>query len=207
MIAGQTFHRWTTLRPTNGGKQWLCCCDCGAQKAVWVGHLLQGNSKSCGCLVSEVTSARNTTHGMGSKVGHNGAQHPVYTAWLRMRAFCFNPNNPSYKNYGARGIKVCRRWLKFSNFRDDMLPTWQTGLSIGRKNNDGNYTPRNCRWETNDQQAANKQNTVRVKTPKGKMTLMAAAEAYGIRLDTLRMRHWRGDRGARLVRPLTIPLE
>lgn len=74
-----------------------------------------------------------------------------------MKARCYNPNRKDYSRYGGRGIKVCDRWLNsFENFRDDMLPTWKPGLTLDRRDNNGNYEPENCRWATSLEQEFNK---------------------------------------------------
>jgi hypothetical protein len=77
-----------------------------------------------------------------------------------MRQRCFNPNCNDYKYYGARGITVCKRWLKFANFFADM-GVRPRGYTIDRINNDGNYTPKNCRWATHSQQMKNKRRSSR----------------------------------------------
>lgn len=82
-----------------------------------------------------------------------------YKIWVGMRARCNNPNTDRYEHYGGRGITVCERWNSFEAFVEDMYPTYKSGLTIERKDVNGNYEPTNCTWATSKQQANNKQNT------------------------------------------------
>lgn len=83
------------------------------------------------------------------------AKHPAYSCWKHMRGRCHRPKHQDYKYYGARGIKVCRRWDIFTNFVEDMGPRPGPGYSIDRRNNNGNYTPSNCYWATRREQGRN----------------------------------------------------
>ena len=82
---------------------------------------------------------------------------PEFKCWDSMLQRCSNPNHESYFRYGGRGIKVCQRWSKFENFFTDMGKR-PSGLTLERINNNGNYTPKNCKWATWKEQGQNKRN-------------------------------------------------
>jgi len=90
-----------------------------------------------------------------ARVKHGRYRAPIFKAWMEMIQRCTNPKRPKYKYYGARGIKVCERWMTFANFLGDMGER-PAGMSLDRINNDWNYEPSNCRWATAKQQANNK---------------------------------------------------
>lgn len=83
-----------------------------------------------------------------------------YETYSGIKSRCYNPNDPAYKYYGGRGIKMCDRWNEsFDNFFEDM-GLRPDGLEIDRINVNGNYSPNNCRWTTHKENMRNRSNTV-----------------------------------------------
>lgn len=142
-LSGQRFSRLTVVNLHSLSKKtlWNCICICGQKCIIEAYSLKTGGTKSCGCLRSEVTKNNKTTHGLR----HN----PIYDIWCHIKDRCLNEKNPSYHNYGGRGIKICDEWLNSELFiKWCMLNGWQKGLDIDRKDNDGDYQPSNCRITT-----------------------------------------------------------
>lgn len=99
---------------------------------------------------------KNTTHGMSNS--------KLYKIHHAMKTRCTNPNQDCYKNYGGRGITLCKEWMKFENFYDWAINNgYEEGLSIDRIDVDGNYESSNCRWTTPQEQAWNRRNTIKEK--------------------------------------------
>jgi hypothetical protein len=154
-LTGKQFGRLNIVsRSKNKGKhvQWHCKCECGGTKIATTTNIVRGLTQSCGCLHKEAISKINSTHGM--------TKSRTFIIWQGMLARCGNPQNPSYKNYGGRGVFVCDRWkLSFENFLADMGEA-KDDQSIDRISVNGIYEPNNCRWATLKEQALNKRNTL-----------------------------------------------
>jgi len=157
-LTGRRFTRLHVLakeKPRYGTKAfWRCRCDCGNEVIVPSQSLITEATKSCGCLNSEITSARNTRHGLACK-------EKLYDVWKSMRQRCFNKKSKDYPNYGGRGISVCNEWNDYQNFRTwAMSNGYQEGLSVDRIDVNGNYESSNCRWASDLAQANNTRRNV-----------------------------------------------
>lgn len=129
-------------------------CDCGKAPIVQGGSLTSGNTKSCGCLRSEMWTETITTHGKSNTA--------TYKVWCGIRKRCFNPADQAFDNYGGRGITLCARWQTFENFLADMGERPFKAAQIDRQDNNGNYEPGNCKWSTASEQARNRRNNIMI---------------------------------------------
>lgn len=140
-----------------------CCTACGSTK----GKLNKRGEHTifvkglCGKCYTRLYK-----HGDVNTVKHVMGEHrsstPEYHIWSAMRNRCCNPNDKRYSSYGGRGIKLCDRWMNYSNFINDMGKRPSEEYSIDRIDNDGDYCPENCRWTSKYVQAGNKRNNAKV---------------------------------------------
>ena len=188
-MAGESIGHWTVLgmAVNISGKRvgWFCRCDCGRYKTKRVPR----NSISCGCAIPDLSRRRFLVHGKSRK------KDPLYSAWINIKQRCFNHRNKEFKNYGARGIRLCDRWLKFSTFMSDLhseIGYRPVGKSLDRINNSLGYQPGNVRWATAIEQSENRRVT-RLITYGGKTMSMAAwAREVGTTGPTISSRIRRG---------------
>lgn len=111
----------------------------------------------------------------------------THRAWCDMRQRCLNHSNPRYSDYGGRGIKICQRWDSFLNFLADM-GIKPPGMSIGRIDNNGDYSPGNCRWESREQQQRNRRNSRILEWNGVRLTAVEWAEKLGMKENAIRSR-------------------
>lgn len=195
-LTGKKFGRLTVIgfnRIQKGSYRWACECECGNVVSVPYSRLMRGETKSCGCILREL------------KTKHGKSNTRLYTAWENMKTRCYNPNDDFYADYGGRGIKVCDEWLDdFTSFyKWSMENGYKSHLTIDRIDNNGDYSPDNCRWVDLKTQGRNKRNNVQVTINGETKTLSEWAESEGINQKTLFTRYYRGDRGKRLIRKVS----
>lgn len=165
-LEGKKYFRLQVLnfrQGNDGARWWKCQCDCGKITFVRGADLKRGYVKSCGCWNSERTATKNRTH--------NLSKTRFYRIWQAMKDRCLNSKNYRFVYYGQRGIKVCRRWLRFENFRDDLYKSYlshveifgEKNTSIDRINNNGNYEIKNCQWATQKEQVNNSRKVIKIK--------------------------------------------
>ncbi len=176
----------------DGRSAWRCRCRCGEEVVVSISKLRNGNTRSCGCLRRE--GRRFVKHG----ACRGGVLLPEYRVWAHMRERCESRTSKDYKNYGGRGIGVCRRWASFANFYKDMGKRPTRLHTIERIKNHLGYAPKNCRWATPQEQANNRRVSLYLLWRGQKKTVAQWARELGMPMVTLWVRvrrlGWSADR-------------
>lgn len=167
--------------------KWLCKCECGNFKDVNGYKLRNRYVISCGCLNRKKGKEHfNSTHAL--------SKTKEYRSWSHIRGRCLCETDRGYRHYGARGIKVCDRWLEsFENFLEDMGKCPE-GLTLDRIDVNGPYSKENCRWTDWTTQQRNRRNNVKYEFRGQLRTIPEIAELLGIKKATLYTRWYRSGK-------------
>lgn len=162
-----------------------CKCDCGNEKILPLYGVIYNKVKSCGCLKTELLIKDKTTHGMTNT--------RIYRIYWDIKKRCLNNKNVDYHNYGGRGIKICDDWLDkkngFMNFYNWSINNgYKENLTIDRIDNSGNYSPENCRWASQTEQANNRRDNILYLYNNKSMTLTDICRGLGLKYDKIRYR-------------------
>lgn len=188
---GDRFGRLTVvsevgIAPDGAGvkrRSYLCRCMCGNEVVKSGTALKCGTVKSCGCFRRDRAGKLNFKHG--------GFGTRLYMTWVDMRRRCYGIRRRYEKSYTRKHIKVCREWDRsWTAFRDWAKANgYRDDLVIDRIDNSKGYYPENCRWVTVRENTNNRDVTVWVQTPKGKMCFTDALLRFGKACDrTVRAR-------------------
>lgn len=125
-----------------------------------------------------------------TKINHGLSHCKLYSVWNTMRHRCYNEKNKKYKIYGARGITVCDEWKNnYIAFREWALSHgYAEGLTLDRKNVEGNYCPENCRWVTQKIQQRNRRNNRLIEYKGQRKLLLEWCEEFNLPFKTVQAR-------------------
>ena len=197
-MTGKEFDRLTVLELAGRDKHrralWKCRCKCGNVIFADGGSLRSRNTRSCGCLHIDTI----TTHGE-SRVGQRTAE---YSIWRNIISRCTKPENKDWDNYGGRGIKLCDRWMIYENFLADVGRRPSRKHTLDRRDNDGNYEPKNVRWATHTEQMRNSRRNRIIELDGVRKCAIEWAEEFDIHPATL---HSRLRIGMSVKQALTTP--
>ena len=147
-LTGQKFGKLTVLKLDHiqiRTRYWLCECDCTMhnKKVVKEVYLINGNTRSCGCLRNKANKPFMTSDAMLTENNRK-----LYGVWKNTYHRCLNKDNKKYIEYGAKGITLCEEWKEFNTFSNWCFANgYKDGLALIRKDVHGNYEPNNCVWD------------------------------------------------------------
>ena len=188
-LTGKRFNNFKVIRcvGSDGNNNiWECLCDCGNTFFSYATTIANKKTKRCPSCRDELKRRSNTTHGMSTT--------RLSDIYFLMKSRCYNKNIGNYKNYGGRGIYMCDEWKNnISSFLVWAITSgYSDNLSIDRINNDGPYSPDNCRWATSKEQGNNKRTNVKIEYEDKTKTPPEWGEALGIHPDLIRARYNQG---------------
>ena len=183
-ITSKIFDRWRVFVRLGSNSRkaplWLCVCECGTFRRVMGYTLLNGTSRSCGCLTAEVKRKERTTHSLSAATEYN--------TFRLMHSRCSNPKDKDHKRYGARGISVCPKWSDLLTFIEDVGPKPGPEYTLDRIDTMGNYEPGNVRWATGKEQARNRRRNHLITIGGETKTMIEWAEYFNFPYDLFRSR-------------------
>lgn len=194
-LSGKRFGRLIVVeqsRNEKGQLVWNCMCDCGNKTVAKPSHLKSGGKKSCGCLKREILRERNKKYQSTNKQALS--RHPIYGIWIGIKKRCYNKKSKYYKNYGGRGIAMCKGWLEdFKLFYDWALENgWDKKLQIDRIDNDGDYEPNNCRFVTHRENTLNRRDLFSSNSTGYKGVSAMKKGTYCAQISVMGERNWLG---------------
>jgi hypothetical protein len=173
--------------PRRNTFSYRCLCDCGNESVVICHKLTHERTRSCGCLRDDVP--RDQIRSLSRKHGFlagGGKRPPEYGVWCGMKRRCYNEADKDYSRYGGRGIRICDRWRdSFAAFYEDIGPRPSPAYQVERDDNNGPYSPDNCRWATAKEQAENKRSNVFLEHDGKRLTIAEWARVTGIGETTI----------------------
>lgn len=200
-LTGKRFGRWTVvsesdLRDCNGNIMWNCKCDCGIEKTVSGNSLRKGSSTSCGCY----------NHDVITKFGGAVYKEKLYSVWASMKSRCNRESDKAYRNYGGRGIAVCKEWeCDYPAFKAWALENgYKPGMWIDRIDNNKGYSPENCAFKTPKEQQRNKRTNVKIVINNVSHCIKEWSEISGINYATIAQRYYAGIRPEKILDPVDM---
>ena len=200
-LIGQKFGKLTVVvklsKNKHGEMTWLCKCDCGKERTATSNKLTHGYTISCNSCRYKRVAEKNKQR------GHKPIR--LWNIYNHMIKRCYDIKEAMFYRYGGRGIKVCDEWKEsFIHFRTWALENgYSDNLSIDRIDNDGNYSPENCRWTTGEVQANNRSTNLLITYNGVTDTLANWSKRTGIKSGTIQSRLYHGWPTEKLFIPIT----
>ena len=171
--AGMEYGKLTLVKRAENPRIWECRCECGATVFT---QIAQG-SRACRKCAHERISKERTMH------GESNNKSRLYNIWIGIKTRCYNKNHHSYKQYGARGIGMCKDWkedyVSFKKWAEEY--GYEDDLEIDRKDYEGDYEPSNCQWTTRKEQMRNTSRNRRIEIDGHNLTFAEWLDVIGMK--------------------------